>query len=219
MKEHGKALVLEDNQETQAWLASCVTGAFPHMEVVTASCLADAMAASANEDFSLALVDLGLPDGSGLDFIKALSAGSGSCHIVVATIYDDDKNLFSALRFGAKGYILKDQDREKIVSYLQGIKQDKPAISAASSQRLIDHFNHQGLESEQALEKAHLTPRETDVTQLIAKGYSVDEVAELLSLSPDTVRGYVKSIYQKLEVSNRSEVTLKALKLGLIEPD
>ncbi len=216
MQSLQRALVLEDNAETQAWLANCVKDAFDAVIVDLAASLADAMALIEQHHYEIALIDLRLPDGSGLDFIKTLSSRSLSCHIIVATIYDDDKNLFSALKSGAKGYILKDQDKDKIVGYLQGIKLDRPAISAATSKRLIDHFNSAGAELESEVNKAQLTPRETQVTCLIAKGFSVDETAGLLELSPDTIRGYVKNIYLKLGVNNRSEITLKALKLGLI---
>lgn len=210
-----RALVVEDNPETREWLVSCVCSAFPALQVDTAADLGTALQAVATCNFDLALVDLGLPDGSGMDVIRALQASAADCYIVVATIYDDDRNLFSALKAGARGYILKDQDRERIVSYLQGIKKNQPPLSAASSQRLIDHFNSKG----EALQKAHLTPREIDVLCLIGKGYSVEDAAELLQLSADTIKGYVKTIYAKLGVSNRSEVTLEAIRLGIIDAD
>ena len=213
MFEQGNALIVEDNPETQEWLESCVASAFSEMAATTAGSLQEANSQIAATQYDLALIDLGLPDGSGLDLIKTLRATHPGCHIVVATIYDDDKNLFTALRSGAQGYILKDQDKEKIVGYLQGIKKNEPAISAASSQRLIDHFNNKGSE----LAGSRLTPREIEVTCLIAKGYSVEESARILELSADTVKGYVKNIYAKLEVSNRSEITLKAIALGLID--
>ncbi|PCJ23303.1 MAG: DNA-binding response regulator [SAR86 cluster bacterium] len=215
MIEDGIALVVEDNLETQDWLVSCVATAFSHMVISAVDTVAGASDLISSKNFDLALIDLGLPDGSGLDLIKLLKAKNADCHIVVATIYDDDKNLFTALRAGAKGYILKDQDEDKIVSYLQGIKQNRPALSAASSARLIDHFNSKGME----LEQSQLTPREIEVTRLVAKGYSVEETADLLELSPDTVKGYVKNIYKKLDVNNRSEVTMAAIKLGLVEPE
>ncbi len=211
--ENGQALVVEDNPETREWLISCVQSAFPALRIESAADLASAMTLIGREEFDLALVDLGLPDGSGMDLIRALNAKEYPCYIVVATIYDDDRNLFTALKAGAKGYILKDQDRERIVSYLQGIKKNRPALSAASSQRLIEHFNSKG----EALEKSNLTRREIDVVCLIGKGYSVDQAAEMLKLSPDTIKGYVKSIYTKLQVTNRSEVTLEAIRLGIID--
>lgn len=213
MFDSGSALIVEDNPETLAWLSSCVRTAFPALQIITARSLAEAGIAMAATKFELALLDLGLPDGSGLDLIGKLRTANDACHIIVATIYDDDAKLLTALRSGARGYILKDQDLEQIVGYLQGIKQKRPAISAASSQRLIEHFNNKASE----LDQSGLTPRETDVTCLVAKGYSIDETASLLALSPDTVKGYVKSIYSKLGVNNRSELTLAAVKLGLID--
>lgn len=211
--DNGQALIVEDNPDTREWLISCVQSAFPSLVISTASDLSGGNARLEAQEFDLALIDLGLPDGSGLDLIRALSQQRTPCYIVVATIYDDDRNLFTALKAGARGYILKDQDRERIVSYLKGIKKNRPPLSPASSQRLIEHFNNQG----SALEKSQLTRREIDVICMIAKGYSVEDTAGALSLSPDTIKGYVKSIYAKLEVSNRSEVTLEAIRLGIIE--
>jgi len=211
--ENGQALIVEDNPDTREWLISCVQTAFPGLRISAESDLAGGTARLAVGEFDLALIDLGLPDGSGLELIRALSRQSTPCYIVVATIYDDDRNLFTALKSGAKGYILKDQDRERIVSYLKGIKKNRPPLSPASSQRLIDHFNNQGA----ALDKSQLTRRELDVICMIAKGYSVEDAATGLALSPDTIKGYVKSIYAKLEVSNRSELTLEAIRLGIIE--
>lgn len=213
--DSGHALVVEDNQETRNWLVFCVQTAFPGLLIHTAEDMSSALSLLMYQDIDLALVDLGLPDGSGMEVIKALQARTLPCYVVVATIYDDDKNLFAALKAGARGYILKDQDRDRIVSYLQGIKKDQPPLSAASSQRLIKHFNTKG----EALSSANLTPREIEVLCLIGKGYSVDDAASMLMLSADTVKGYVKSIYAKLDVSNRAEVTMEAIRLGIIDAD
>lgn len=207
------ALVVEDNPETRQWLVKCVRTAFSELEVIEAQTLAQAMESIQLYELSMALVDLGLPDGSGLDVIQALQQDQPGCYVVVATIYDDDRNLFTALKAGARGYILKDQDRDRIVSYLQGIRKDQPPLSPASSLRLINHFNNKG----SARRDVRLTPREEEVLCLIAKGCSVDQSAELLNLSADTIKGYVKSVYAKLGVSNRSEVTLEAIRLGIIE--
>ena len=213
MQDDGFALIVEDNVETLSWLRRCVESAFPALQIDTAETFTSAASLASRKQFDLALVDLGLPDGNGLDLIRKLRLASPDCHVVVATIYDDDTNLFTALRSGAKGYILKDQDHDKIIGYLQGIKQHEPALSSASSQRLIDHFNSAGSE----LDKVQLTPREIDVTRLVARGYSVEEAATALTLSSDTVKGHIKNIYIKLDVNNRSELTLVAVKLGLVD--
>lgn len=213
MFDVGTVLIVEDNPETRSWLESCAVSAFPELEVISVGTFVEASKAILEQSFTLALLDLGLPDGNGLDLIKLLCRQNANCHVIVATIYDDDANLLTALRCGARGYILKDQDLDKIVGYLQGIKAKQPALSAASSQRLIDHFNSKG----SMLQQHQLTPRELDVTCLVAKGYSVEEAAQMLALAPETVKGYVKTIYSKLGVSNRSELTLAAVNLGLID--
>jgi len=210
---NGKALVVEDNPDTLEWLVSCVQGAFSSLQIITASNLATANSLVQEHKFDLALIDLGLPDGSGMELIRTLSLQDYPSYIVVATIYDDDKNLFAALKSGAKGYILKDQDRERIVSYLKGIKKNRPPISAASSARLISHFNSKG----DALERSALTARESEVVCLIGKGYSVEDTARMLKLSPDTIKGYIKGVYAKLGVGNRAELTLEAVRLGIID--
>ena len=130
---------------------------------------------------------------------------------MVATIYDDDKNLFAALKAGAQGYILKDQDKDKIISHLHGLKQDRPAISDATSRRLISHFNQQGND----LTQYKLTGREHEVLVMLSKGYTIEQTAEMLKIAVETVRGYVKSLYAKLGVNNRAELTLVAVRLGL----
>ncbi len=211
--EQGNALIVEDNPDTRAWLITCVQTAFPGMQIDTADTLATALTTVEKVNYDLGVIDLGLPDGSGMDIIRALSRKDYPSYIVVATIYDDDKNLFTALKSGAKGYILKDQDKDRIVSYLRGIRKNQPALSPASWQRLIEHFNSKG----DALQQANLTARETEVVCLIGKGYSVEDVAKLLHLSVDTIKGYVKNIYSKLAVSNRSELTLEAIRLGIID--
>src|SRR5690606_37459560 len=211
---NGRALVVEDNPEARAWLVSCIEAAFPSLEILSAASLGDAMTLLKQHHFDLALVDLGLPDGSGMDLIRALHSGQPACYVVVATIYDDDHNLFTALKSGAKGYILKDQDRERIVSYLQGIRKNQPPLSPASSERLIRHFNDKGA----ALKQAMLTPRETEVLSLIGKGFSIEEAASMLELSAETVKGYIKSLYSKRGISSRAEAAMEAVRLGLIEP-
>jgi DNA-binding NarL/FixJ family response regulator len=206
-------LLVEDNAETRAWLHDCVVAAFPDARVVLAEDVASGLTAIEAADFTLAIVDLGLPDGSGVELITALR-GSAT-YIVVATIYDDDKSLFTALKSGARGYILKDQDKARVVSYLKGIQLGEAPLSNAVARRLIQHFNAKG----DAREMVPLAPREEDVLKLIAKGFSVSDTARILGLTNNTVKGYVKTVYAKLGVSSRAEATTEAIRLGLVDLD
>lgn len=211
----GLTLVVEDNADTRQWLCDCVALAFPGGDVVAAEDVASALSAIAGNDFSIALVDLGLPDGSGLEVIHSIrsSARGKSTYIVVATIYDDDKNLFTALKTGAQGYILKDQDREKVVSYLQGIPRGETPLSNSMARKIVEHFNAKA----DGRNEVNLAPREEDVLKFIAKGFSVSDTANILGLTANTVKGYVKTIYSKLGVSSRAEATVEAIRLGLVD--
>jgi DNA-binding NarL/FixJ family response regulator len=211
MQSTGHALLVEDNPEARDWLGRCLTEAFPSYQILSAATFAEGERLLKERQFNLALIDLRLPDGNGMELIRTLRSRTPDCQVVVATIYDDDKNLFAALKAGAQGYILKDQDKDKIISHLLGLQQNRPAISAATSRRLISHFNQQGSE----LSQYKLSAREHELLVLLSKGYTIEQTADALHIAIETVRGYVKSLYGKLGINNRAELTLIAVRLGL----
>ena len=204
-------LILEDLADTLNWLKDAVNDAFPTAKVHTAGTLADACAIAADQMFDLALVDLGLPDGSGLDLIRQIRRQSDDTYIVVATVYDDDDHLISALRSGANGYLLKDESRDDLVAHLKAISESRPPLSDRALDVVVAHF------SEQSRDEVYLTKREEDVLCLVAKGYNVNESAEMLGISGNTVKGYLKTVYSKLGVNSRAEATTEAIKRKLIK--
>ncbi len=207
-------LILEDTTETMQWLSDIVANAFPAAIQVKATTLQESIALCKEQEFDLALVDLGLPDGSGLDLIRSIRADAkSSTYIVVATIYDDDTHLMNALRLGANGYLLKDDSREKILNYLKGIEDSRAPVSSRALTHILHHFNDQGRDEDEV----HLTQREEDVLRVIAKGYSVSEAASMLGLSVNTVKSYLKTVYAKLGITSRAEATTEALKRRLID--
>ena len=208
-------LILEDTPETLRWLIDVTNGAYPAAQVTTAANLSDAKTAVHDQVFDLAIVDLGLPDGSGIDLIDLIREKQQSTFIVVATIYDDDKHLFQALRAGANGYILKDDDRDSIGSYLAGIEKSQTPFSPKSMDQMLNHFHQQG----EARRESNLTKREEEVLILIAKGYNAAATASMLNITENTAKGYIKDIYAKLGVTSRAEATAYAIKRNLIEHD
>lgn len=205
-------LVVDDLAASRAWLRSALNLAFPDAQVQEADCLASGLLAL-HPPPDIALIDLGLPDGSGIELIEVLRRAERPPLCVVATVFDDDGHLFPALRAGAEGYLLKDQPAEAVAQALTGIAEGRPPLSPSIARRLLSHFRP----SPQAqTEAVALTTRETEVLQAIAKGYTVQQVAGLLSLSPHTVAGYLKEVYRKLAVSSRAEATLEAARRGLI---
>lgn len=208
---HG--LVVEDLPDTRVWLTDVLREGFPDINVVTASTIQEAFQQLEVRCPDIALVDLGLPDGNGLDIIQHLNRTCIRTHCIVTTIFDDDHHIFPALRAGANGYILKEQSKAEMLPLLQGIVEHKPPLSPAIARKLLDFF-HPSMEKT----PSNLTRREEEVLVLIAKGYSSAKVAELLGLKRNTVSSYVKEIYRKLNISSRAEATLEASRRGMINP-
>lgn len=205
-------VIVEDHPAAQRWLTEALQAAFPAISIRLAASVEDALALLTDGLPEIALVDLNLPDGSGIEVISRLNTLAPKTITVVATIYDDDDHIFPALRAGAKGYILKEQRKEEISRMLQGIAQGEPPLSPAISQRLISYFSHHGQEQ---VSQTRLTERERQVLRLIAQGQNLLAVAEKLGVTRNTVATQVKSIYRKLDISSRAEAALIAAKLGL----
>jgi DNA-binding NarL/FixJ family response regulator len=161
-------LVVEDLAATRRWLGEALQAAFPGIAVKSAASRAEGLALLAEPAFDVALVDIDLPDGSGLDVIAALRERMPRATSIVTTIFDDDAHVFPAMLAGAQGYLLKEQPREQFVAGLQGILRGEPPLSPAIARRMIAHFNSSGLAASGA--EVTLTARETEVLRLVAKG-------------------------------------------------
>jgi DNA-binding NarL/FixJ family response regulator len=205
--------VLEDLPESHVWLGKALEAVFPGIAVQRFFRLADALEAARTLPApDLALVDLSLPDGSGITLIKLFNEKAPQTTCVVASIYDDDLHLMPALRAGAQGFLLKDQSWEQIAELLRGIAEGRPPLSPAIARRLLTHFRPQM----KHFMTEPLTQRETEVLGIIAKGMTLAEAARLLGISAHTVSGYTKEIYRKLNVSSRAEAALTARNIGLV---
>lgn len=207
------ALVVEDIAETRAWLCDLLRGVFSGIDVHEAAVLQQARKIVARHRFDLALIDIQLPDGSGIDLLGEIRARTPATYCVIATIFDDDQHLFDALRAGAHGYLLKHQDAGQIAQHLRGIVDDQPPLSPMIARRVLQFFRAPA----PAVMEDQLTARESEVLALIARGLRLREVAEALAISRHTVGDHVKNIYRKLQVGSRAEATLQAARRGLID--
>jgi len=208
-------LLLEDLPEIRTWLKALVLQVFPGAQVSEASRVHDALGLVSAIPFQLALVDLGLPDGSGVDVVTALRESQPEAQSVVVTIHDDDEHLFPALQAGAFGYILKEQPRQLIAEQLQRIGSGEPPLSPSIARRVIAYFAAQEKPQADLMPHVQLTERESEVLLRVAKGFTLPEIGVQLSLSRHTIADYVKQIYRKLNVSSRAEAALEAQRLGL----
>ncbi len=208
-------LLLEDLPEIRTWLKSLVLQVFPEAYVSEAARVHDAIGLVSAVNFELALVDLGLPDGSGVDVISALQKAQPEARSVVVTIHDDDEHLFPALQAGAFGYILKEQARTLIIEQLQRISSGEPPLSPSIARKVISYFASQPKPQVDMMPHVQLTERESEVLLRVAKGFTLPEIGVQLGLSRHTIADYVKQIYRKLNVSSRAEAALEAQRLGL----
>jgi DNA-binding NarL/FixJ family response regulator len=206
-------LLIEDQPRTRDWMLGVLASAFPDLRIETVGTLKAAHAWLDRHagELWLAIVDIGLPDGSGVDIVRRLQRENPDVLPVVATIYDDDAHLFEAIAAGARGYVLKDEEADLLVNYLRRIERGEPPLSPSIAHRMLSHFRVPTV----AKDEAGLSPRETEVLTLLARGLTVSEAARRLSLQPQTVASYVKVIYQKLCITSRAEATREAVKRGL----
>ncbi len=209
-------LVVEDLPEARDWLVAVMADAFPGIAIATAASLREGRDQLASQLPDVALIDIGLPDGSGIDLIAQLNREQPQVLSVVTSVFDDDTHLFSALGAGASGYLLKDQSREDLTAMLCRIVEGQPPLSPAIARRLLGFFGPRETVQE---EETVLTARERDVLALIAKGYTTAKVAELLNITRNTASGYVKLIYRKLNISSRAEAALEASRRGIVSPE
>ncbi len=206
-------LLIEDQPRTRDWMLGVLASAFPDLRIETVGTLKAAhnWLDRHGAGLWLAIVDIGLPDGSGIDIVRRLQRDHPGVLPIVATIYDDDAHLFEAIAAGARGYVLKDEEADLLVNYLRRIERGEPPLSPSIAHRMLSHFRAPTVVEDEA----GLSPRETEVLTLLARGLTVSEAAARLGLQPQTVASYVKVIYQKLCVTSRAEATREAVRRGL----
>ncbi|TPE53422.1 response regulator transcription factor [Maribrevibacterium harenarium] len=204
-------LIVEDIPEIRDWLYGRIMDAFTTPTIMSVASLAAAKEAIKQRTWDLVLLDLGLPDGNGTELIRPLKTYSPNCHCIITTIFDDSEHIFPALSAGADGYLLKDEEEGEFCNNLRGILAGRPPLSSSIAQQVL-----MSLRRPTPPPASSLTPREEEILVLIARGYRCKDAANALGVSYNTACGYLKSVYQKLQINSRAEATLKAIELGII---
>lgn len=168
------------------------------------------------------LVDLELPDGSGMELIREVARTQPHCDVMVVTIFGDEQHVLSSIEAGATGYLLKDLPAEQLVEQIRVLRAGGSPISPIIARQLLIRFAAQGVSTTLPPmatddDRPSLSEQETHVLTLAAKGYSYEEIAQLLQLSRHTVQTYVKRIYRKLQVNSKVEALSEARRLSLID--
>lgn len=204
--------IIEDDPLVRGYLADVVAADGGYALVGTAPSLT-AAEALLGRTVDVYLLDLGLPDGNGASFIPRIRA-AGEAKVIVLTSFGDRETVVRTIEAGADGYLLKDSTTPEIIAAMEAALAGGAPISAAAAVHLLDRLRSLPAPTPGEEAPPVLSPRETELLQLFAKGYSYKEAARILSISPLTVGNHVRSIYRKLDVHTRSEAVYEALRSG-----
>lgn len=212
-------VIVEDEPHTLNRLAGIISTHSDLKLIGTSTCFAEGLELLMKHEPDILLTDLGLPDGSGTDLIWAITHRQLKTLAMVITVFGDETHVIGAMKAGASGYLLKDSDPEDITySISQMIKGGAP-MSPGIAGYLLKYFRDIQTPKNTESVKTQLTERERNILQLLSKGYTSKEIAEINHLSYYTVTTHIKNIYQKLSINNRAEAVMEAIKLGLVRKD
>ena len=216
-----KVVLVEDDAAFQEAFRTALAGA-PDMAMVgVAATAAEARAMLVDAPADVLVVDLGLPDGSGIDVIGEAHARWPGCAIMVATTFADERHVISSIEAGASGYLLKDSPLPTIAEDIRVLHAGGSPISPRIARQVLMRFrpDERPAAEAEAADKSgvpSLSEREKETLQLITRGFSFEEIAELMGVSRNTVLTFVRRIYAKLEVRSKTEAVFEARAHGLL---
>ena len=212
------ALVEDDPLFTAAFVDAL--DKLPDMRVHGVACnLAQGIALLQGPAADVLLVDLGLPDGSGIGLIEAAQQRWPQCAVMVSTVFGDEAHVMRSLEMGAAGYLLKDSAPARLAEEIRTVRAGGSPISPLIARQLLMRFRRSGppMPTQPALpagEQVHLSPREHQVLQYIGKGFSYEEIGTLMGVSRNTVMSFVRRIYATLKVRSPIEAIHEARMQG-----
>jgi DNA-binding NarL/FixJ family response regulator len=174
--------------------------------------------AIAHGEFDVALIDLGLPDGNGIDLIREIAATRPEADVMVVTVFGDEAHVLASIEAGATGYLLKRSLNDTLGATVRELRAGGSPISPVIARQLLHRFKKDTPAPSQpaVVDDGGLSEREREVLLFIAKGFTVGEIANMLHLSAHTVATHVKHIYRKLAVHSRTEAVFEAGRMGLL---
>ena len=158
------------------------------------------------------LMDIGLPDKSGIDCVRTLKASYPHIRFLMLTVYSDDEKIFQSLKAGAVGYLLKKTEPAKLLEAIQDAHNGGAPMSSEIARKVLGYFQDQKPSTDSSV----LSAREKEVLEALIEGHSYKAIADKLFLSIHTVRFHLQNIYAKLHVHTRSEAVVKALKNRIV---
>jgi DNA-binding NarL/FixJ family response regulator len=213
-----RVVVVEDDPRFRVAFAAAIAQSGDLLLHAEAATLREGLAWLEGPPADVLLTDLGLPDGSGIELIRAARVAWPMCHVMVVSVFGDETHVLQAIAAGAAGYLLKDSAADNFVDQIRSVLAGGSPISPLIARHLLLRFQAvQPVPPRAAPDNDQmLSRRESEVLNYIAKGFNFEEVARLMVLSRHTVLTYVRRIYAKLEVRSKTEAMHEARKLGLL---
>ena len=215
LAEAVSVLIVEDDHHIATRLAQALnaTGQFSILQI--AGTVGQAIDLLFEHKPRILLVDLGLPDGSGINVIEAAQSADWLCDCIVLSVFGDEERVMKAIQTGARGYLLKTDKTRDILTDLQSVLDGGSPISAKVARHILTRIpSAEHIESNE--EKPYLTAREHDILVLVARGYKRQEIASSLNISVATVSTHISSVYRKLDANSNVNAIKRAEGLGLI---
>jgi len=201
--------IVDDEKQLRESIATFLSGA-PGFRCISAySNAAAALAALPDDKPDVVLMDINMSGMDGIACVERLKAAAPTLQIVMLTVYEDTDKIFNALAAGASGYLLKRSSPEKLLEAIKEVHSGGSPMSSSIARKVVASFRKA---APVATQQTHLSPREQTVLDCLARGLTYKQIADQLEISVDTIRTYLRRIYEKFHVQSRTEAVAKYLK-------
>jgi DNA-binding NarL/FixJ family response regulator len=209
-----RALIADDHQLFRDGLRALLESA-PDIDVVAEAATGrEAIERAEERQPDVIVMDLQMPDIDGIEATRRIVKSSPHINVLMVTMFEDDQSVFSAMRAGARGYVLKGAKHDEMLRAIRAVSSGEAIFSPSIAERMVDFFaTSRSVIPEEVF--ADLTDREREVLNLIARGESNADIARALTISVKTVRNHVSNIFSKLQVADRAQAVIRARDAGL----
>lgn len=199
-----KVIIVEDDSEIRNGLTQLINNASGYKCIASFSDAVSFLEKNDELDADVVLMDINLPYMSGIDCIKKLRKKNFKLNVIILSIYEDDDNIFEALKSGAQGYLLKKTPVDEILKSIKDVIKGGSPMTGQIARRVVQSFHQKPSEFEK------LSEREQEILVMLSKGYRYKDIGDKMFISIETVRTHIRNIYEKLQVHSRTEALLKA---------
>jgi DNA-binding NarL/FixJ family response regulator len=222
-----RVALVEDDADMRGRLAQAVTSAPGLVLLYCADTANGMMDWLRHNQPDVVLVDLGLPDRSGLDVIRASTRMVPAAEVMVITLFGDEQNMINAFEAGAKGYLLKDGTEDDLAEHVMSLHAGGSPMSPIIARQLLARMTQANSPTPAPLVESsrdrssgqeNMTARELEILNYVARGYTYPELSKMLNVALSTIQSHVKNIYGKLAVHNKVEAVFEARQMGLLDP-